>query len=440
MNWIVDWAQAALLGIVGVQAAYCVVLGVLSLLGQKLSERQIGLGIRAVYAALCVLSLAATAGLICSHEHRIVVYLGHWSLSTGFDFRFLLRLDFLSVPFLLLAAALCPVVAVFSERYLHKEHGYFRFFWMLGLFGLGYSLTVLAGSIEVLYAAWEMLGLSSALLIGFFHQRPGPVRNGLYAFIVYRVCDLGLVLASVFMFEQFHTGDFSALFGEQAWPHGVTPASAGTATLIGAFLLVAAAGKAAQLPFSGWLPRAMEGPTPSTAIFYGALSVHAGAYLMLRCSPLLDASPVLSAAVFLVGLSTAIMARQVGQVQSDIKTSLAFASLGQVGLIFAEIGLGFRLLPIAHAVGHAVLRSIQFLKAPSLLHEIHELHSALGDFHLWKPVPASGRQLWLYRICLDRAYLDAAVENFVVLPLAKLGSTLRALDARVIRWIVRNAE
>jgi NADH-quinone oxidoreductase subunit L len=432
--------SGALLAIIGMQACWCMSLGVLALLGQKLSERFICGGTRLIYAGVFALSVAASCGLLGVAEHRVVVYLGHWSLATGFDFRFLLQIDPLTVPFLLLAAVLCPVVAVFSERYMHKESGHFRFFWMLCVFALGYFLTVLAGSIEVLYSAWELLGLSSALLIGFFHRRPGPVRNGLYAFIVYRVCDLGLVLASVFWFERFHTGDFAVLLGSQAWPHGHTPASAGTAMLVGAFLLLAASGKAAQLPFSGWLPRAMEGPTPSTAIFYGALSVHAGAYLLLRCSPLLNASPPLTLAVVVIGFSTAVMARQIGRLQSDIKTSLAYASLAQVGLIFAEIGLGFRLLPIAHALGHATLRSIQFLKAPSLLHEIHELHSALGELHTWQPVASTKRERWLYRFFLERAYVDALVERVVVTPLLLFGAALRRLDAWVIERLAGPAQ
>ena len=431
-------ASGSLLTLLGIQALYCVVMGFYSLLGTPLSESLVGRMVRGIYGTSFGLALIAALGLAASGQDRIELRLGQWILSDVFSFRFVLQLDPLSVPFLLLGTALCAVVAAFSERYLHKEPGYFRFFWMLCLFGLGYCLTILAGSIEVLYGSWEFIGLSSAMLIGFFDERSGPMRNGLYAFIVYRVCDLGLVLASVFMFEQFHSGEFRIILGDGAWPHSVSPVSVGTATLIGGFLLIAASGKAAQVPFSGWLPRAMEGPTPSTAIFYGALSVHAGAYLLLRCAPLLDKSPWLAGAVVAVGLTTALSARWVGQTQTDIKCSLAYASLAQVGLIFAEIGLGFRVLPVLHAIGHASLRSIQFLKAPSLLHEIHELHSNLGDFKVWHPEqkPVGTLRLWFYRMGLERAFLEAFLERFLIRPLLGFCQTLRRWDQAIVQMVM----
>lgn len=430
--------ETCLLSLLAMQAGYVVGMGTLTLLGYRLRERPAANAVHFIYVGSFCLGLLATLTLLLSGMPRVVFTFGQWELVPGFVFRFLLQLDHLSAPFLLLGTALCAVVGAFSERYLHREAGYFRFFWMLCLFGLGYCLTILAGSIEVLYGSWELIGLSSALLISFFHERPGPVHNGLYAFAVYRICDLGLVLASVFVYQEFHTGEFQALVGDGVWPHQHSPLALPTATLIGAFLLLAACGKAAQVPFSGWLPRAMEGPTPSTAIFYGALSVHAGAYLLLRCSSVLDASPYVSAAVVLVGLLTAFTARSVGQVQADIKCSLAYASLAQLGLIFAEIGLGFRWLPVLHALGHITLRSIQFLKAPSLLHEIHELHSALGDFQVWRPAGTrpSGWKAWLFRASVERFYLDALVERLALRPLFRLAAVLRGVDRAVIDALV----
>lgn len=425
--------QNALFLVIAVQVVGCLVMAASSLVGISLGERFIARWMRCVFGVAFVSSLVAGASMAWHGERVATLQVGTWALGADIDFQMVLQLDALSVPFMLLATALCGLVAAFSERYLHREPGYQRYFFLLCLFGLGYSLTVTAGSIEVLYASWELLGLSSAMLIGFFQERPGPVSNGLYAFIVYRVCDLGLVLASVFIYQHYHTGLFTAWLGAGGWPHAQSTLSLGSATLIGAFLLLAAAGKAAQIPFSGWLPRAMEGPTPSTAIFYGALSVHAGAYLMLRISPLLDASAPLSAAVFMVGIGTAVSARVVGRAQSDIKCSLAYASLGQVGLIFAEIGLGFRVVPVIHALGHATLRSVQFLKAPSLLHDIHEMHSAVGDYHLWKAAPIGARA---YRFALERADLETLGERFVLRPFLRFCASLRGLDRRVLEWLL----
>ena len=150
------------------------------------------------------------------------------------------------------------------------------------------------------------------------------------------------------------------------------------ALFVGILLLIAAAGKSALIPFSGWLPRAMEGPTPSSAVFYGALSVHLGTFLLLRVGPVLDASPVLSAAVVILGFSSAVYGVLVGRVQSDVKTALAFASLTQVGIITAEIGLGFRYIPLIHIIGHACLRTLQLVRAPTLLHDYHLLENAIG--------------------------------------------------------------
>lgn len=431
---LIQLGTACVLGVVGTQALTFLLLGVLMLLDKTPSERNTARLIRFVYTIVFALAFVASTALIFSGESRLELPLGEWvELPGEYHFHFVLLLDALSIPFLLLATMLCGVVAVFSEKYLHKEPGYHRFFLLLCLFGFGDSLTVLSGSIEVLYASWEFLGLTSALLIAFFHERTGPVQNGLYTFIVYRISDLGLVTAAVVLYNQFFTGDFDTFLGQGPWPGGHTPLSQAGATAVGLLILVAALGKAAQVPFSGWLPRAMEGPTPSTAIFYGALSVHAGAFLLLRCSTILDASPVISWLVFGLGLATALMARFVGKVQTDIKCSLAYASLGQVGLIFAEIGLGLRILPVVHAVGHAVLRSVQFLRAPSLLHEIHEMHSALGHGHHAPLHPPDSR--WSYRAALDRGFLENILERWFILPFLAFCRGLQRLDRMILDLI-----
>ena len=200
-------------------------------------------------------------------------------------------------------------------------------------------------------------------------------------------------------------------------------------------MLVAAAGKSALVPFSGWLPRAMEGPTPSSAVFYGALSVHLGAFLLLRVSPLLDASPLLSALVAIVGLTTAVFAYLAGSVQTDIKSALSFASLSQVGIIVAEIGLGFRYIALIHILGHACLRTLQFVRAPTLLHDYHTMENAIGE-HLPRGAtawPGSTHRFkdWLYRFALERGYLDAILRDFVAAPFMRL---FRWFDSIEQRW------
>ena len=165
----------------------------------------------------------------------------------------------------------------------------------------------------------------------------------------------------------------------------------------------------------------MEGPTPSSAVFYGALSVHLGAFLLLRVSPILDLSIALCAAVTILGLASAVFAAMAARVQTDVKCALAFASLTQVGIITAEIGLGLRYIALIHIIGHACLRTLQLVRAPTLLHDYHTLENAIGS-HLqtdsgftdrWIPERVRVR---LYRLSLERGYLDSAIDEYVVRP------------------------
>jgi len=297
------------------------------------------------------------------------------------------------------------------------------------------TLASVAGTIETLFTGWELVGLSSALLVAFFHERLAPPRNGLRVWVVYRVSDAALLVAAVVMHHLAGSGDFGRMFGVGAWPDDRATVTEGQALVVGSLLLVAAAGKSALVPFSGWLPRAMEGPTPTSAVFYGALSVHLGAYLLLRASPLLEASPALATAVVGLGLLTALFAYLSGSVQTDIKSALAFASLVQVGIIVAEIGVGWRYVPLVHLLGHAFLRTMQFIRAPTLLHDYHTLENAVGEHlprsggPLGRLLPA-GTHLWLYRFCLERGYLDAVLSTCLVGPFVR---AFRACE-RLERW------
>src|SRR5690606_16686647 len=282
-------------------------------------------------------------------------------------------IDGVSLGFLTLATALCGVDGAFAYRYLHREPGFNRYFVLYGLFATGITLIALAGSIEVLFAGWEFLGLSSALLIGFFHERKAPVVNALRVFAVYRLSDAAMLAAAVLMHHWTGAGSLTQLF----YGDSLT-LDAGHATAIAALLLVAVVGKSGLLPLSGWLPRAMEGPTSSSAVFYGSLSIHAGCFLLLRVEPLLDHAPVVRALTIAAGLATAIHATMSARVQTDVKSALTYAALTQVGVIVVEIGLGLTTLAFVHMVGHACYRLLQFLSAPNILHDLHELENALG--------------------------------------------------------------
>jgi len=412
-------------------------LGVSSLLDRPLSENATGKACQGAIAIGLVAAIAILVLMLAAGTRHESIELGEWVIIPDYHFEVKLVFDRLSVPMAILSFVLCGTIAAFTTRYLHREPGYNRFFVLYALFVVGIILASLAGTIETLFAGWEMVGLSSALLVAFFNERPAPAQNGLRVWIVYRVSDAALLLAAIVMHHLQGHGDFDELLGTGAlpWPDGHAAVTSGTALLVGLLLVVAAAGKSALVPFSGWLPRAMEGPTPSSAIFYGALSVHLGAYLLLRVSPLFDASILLSAIVVVLGLTTALYAYVTGAVQTDIKSALSFASLVQVGLIVAEIGLGFRYLALIHLLGNACLRTLQFIRAPTLLQDYRLLENAIGGNLPRSNGPLArapaGFRVWLYRFALERGYLDGMLTEMVAVPFLRV---FRWCDGLERRW------
>src|SRR5579871_990112 len=354
----------------------------------------------------------------------VVLIFGNWFTVQSYHFPLVLFADRLSLPFMGMTVVLAGLIGQFSATYLHRERGFFRFFLLLHLFAFGSLLAFAAGSFDLLVAGWEVVGITSVLLIAFFQQRTAPVENGLRVFAVYRACDIGL-LVGVFALHNWA--------GNASFSGGMPGLTGAHATAVCLFLLLAAAGKAAQIPFSGWLPRAMEGPTPSSAIFYGAISIHAGAYLLLRIQPLLAQSALGSASLILIGVATAIHGTIVGRASADAKTSLAYASLTQVGVMFVEIGMGWTSVALIHILGHAMVRTMQFLRAPSMLHDDHQMHSAMGgeqapaETQLEDLLPENVR-LWLYRWAFDRGHLDTILDRWLIQPLLELSILLARLD------------
>jgi NAD(P)H-quinone oxidoreductase subunit 5 len=416
-------------------------LGVSSLLDCRLTERRINTSIQAASGVGLLGALGVLTLMLALGERHVVVDLGEWVETRDFHVRVMLVFDRLSVPFALLTFVLTGTIAAFGTRYLHRERGFNRFFVLYAVFLLGMITTSLAGTIETLFLGWELVGLSSALLVAFYQERPAPARNGLWIWCVYRVSDAALLLAAVALHHMIGRGDFHRLLGETPWPQGEASATGLQAFIVGLLLLVAAAGKSGLVPFCGWLPRAMEGPTPSSAIFYGALSVHLGAFLLLRVSPLIERSPALCVIIVVLGLGTAGLAYLIGSVQTDIKAVLSFASLAQVGLIVAEIGLGFRYVTLIHLLGHACLRTLQFLRAPSLLHDYHGLENALGR-HLPRPMlpllrwTRTPTRVWLYRLALERGYLDSWITTWFVTPFVELFRRCDALERAWTSWLL----
>lgn len=413
-------------------------MGLSSLFGIKLSESVVSKLTQITIATALVPAVAILILMLATDSRFVSVDVGDWVSIPQQHFHFHLKFIFdrLSVPFLLLSLVLCGVVGAFTRRYLHREQGYNRFFLLYSLFLAGMVLSAVAGTIETLFFGWEMVGLSSALLVAYFHERESPVKNGQRVWSVYRLADAAFLIGALTMHHLTGEGDFASFVGSEPWPGGTAQLSSTNALIVGLLLLLAASGKSALVPFSGWLPRAMEGPTPSSAVFYGSLSVHLGAYLLLRVSPVLEASPLLQWIVVFVGAVSAIAGSVMSRVQSDVKSSLAYASLSQVGIIVVEIGLGYYYLALVHIVGHACMRTLQLLRAPTLLSDYHAMENAIGGrwsrepskFAMWLPKEL---QLWAYRFGFERGYMDAVLDNWIVRPFV---AAFRWADRQERRW------
>jgi NAD(P)H-quinone oxidoreductase subunit 5 len=420
---------------VGSPAALLALLGGASIVNRPLSERWIGpLAAGSMMLACAALSVALLFHSATATGTRLLSF-GAWSThhEGGIAIEFLV--DRLSLGFAALSAAIAGVVSAFSNRYLHREPGYNRYFVLLAMFVTGMLLVALAGNVGVLFIGWEFVGLSSALLVAFFHDRPAPVSNALRVLAVYRISDAAMLSAAVLLRHVAGTGSLALLFSgaPSASPIHLTETSA---TMIAVLLIVAVAGKSALLPFSGWLPRAMEGPTPSSAVYYGSLSIHAGCFLLLRSAPLLEQAPAARLLAGGLGAATAIFAGITTRVQSDVKSSLAYASLTQVGIIVVEIAIGWYTIAFVHLAGHACFRLLQFLSAPNVLHDLHGMETAIGN----RPSQAGGLldglvpervRRTMFLAALERGLLDSTLDRVFVEPFERLARRLSRLD----RWL-----
>jgi len=415
-------------------------LGLIWLVGGHLPEKVIGRLTKLTYAVLTVMAFMIGWEMWQSGLHSVHVDLGNWFTVAEYGFPLSFVIDRLSLPFVCVTVVLAGIVGSFSVRYLHRDPGFQRFFILLNLFAFGALLVFTADSLDLLIGGWEIVGITSVLLIGFFQYRREPVRNALRVFATYRIADLNILVAVFLAHHWFGTASWSGMFTGE-WPGHVNNLNGTAATVIAVLLVFAASGKSAQGPFCGWLARAMEGPTPSSAVFYGAISVHAGAYLLLRVEPLIRSSEIATGLVIFIGITTAILSTLIHRTCADAKTSLAYASQTQLGIIFTEIGFGWTSLAIVHIVGHAMVRTMQFLRAPSMLHDYHRVHSAAGGHfkptgdHYESMLPKSV-QIMLYRIALGRGFYDALVDRFIIAPVLGLARMLSKLEPQ---WVKASA-
>jgi hypothetical protein len=285
-------------------------------------------------------------------------------------------------------------------------------------------LIVLAGNAVLTFVGWELAGVSSYLLIGYAYDRPVATGNALWAFITNRIGDAGFILGISLASWWVGSVEWSSL---AAWAQGGDFDKISARLILFGFLIAAVA-KSAQLPFASWIARALEGPTPSSAIFYGAIMVHAGVYLVLRLEPVLLQVPDVMAYLAVVGLLTALYGWLAGLVQTDVKSALLFATTTQVGLMFLACGLGWFEVAAWHMGLHAAWRAYQFLLAPSYMHLVSEKA---------RPAPSwlAGRQ-WLYTAALQRFWIEHLAAGALIRPAQSVGRDMRDFDDNVLSHLV----
>ena len=335
--------------------------------------------------------------------------------------------NFITTGFNVRLAALFSVLLVivmhFSINYMHRETGFHRFFFILSLFASGMLLLVLSGNAVGTFFGWEIAGLCSYLLIAYAYQRPIATINATRFFITSRIGDAGFILGIALSYtwaDSINWNDLNAVSAQL---------SRGEATGIALCFTLAALAKSAQLPFTPWLARAMEEPTPSSAVFYGAIMIHAGVYLVCVLQPVFEQATFAMAVLAVVGGITAVYSVIVGLTQTDVKSSLFFATSGQLGLMFLACGLGFWQLASWHLCAHAVVRCYQFLTAPSLRHTVQG--------NPVKPLtPFIARLRRAYIASLQYFWLAPITDWSLVRPLQRLAHDLGYFDDHILDPII----
>jgi NADH-quinone oxidoreductase subunit L len=293
-----------------------------------------------------------------------------WIAAGNFRAGFDLQMDQLTVVMVLVVTGVGWLIHIYATGYMAHEGGYYRFFSYLNLFMFFMLILVLAANYVLLFVGWEGVGLSSYLLIGFYFLRKSASDAGKKAFIVNRIGDFGFMLGMFLLFRAFHTLDFQAIFTGstlQGWPVELS-GHLGTLTFACLLIFMGACGKSAQLPLYVWLPDAMEGPTPVSALIHAATMVTAGVYVVARSHILFAHAPMAMLVVAIVGCATAFFAATIGLVQTDIKKVLAYSTVSQLGYMFLACGVGAFSAGIFHLMTHAFFKALLFLAAGSVIH------------------------------------------------------------------------
>jgi NADH-quinone oxidoreductase subunit L len=293
-----------------------------------------------------------------------------WIIAGNFRAGFDLQIDHLTVVMLLVVTGVGWLIHIYATGYMAHEAGYYRFFSYLNLFMFFMLILVLAANYALLFVGWEGVGLCSYLLIGFYFLKKSAADAGKKAFIVNRIGDFGFMLGMFLLFRTFGTLDFVPLFAKAAPMPADAFGQYGTLTIACLLLFMGATGKSAQLPLYVWLPDAMEGPTPVSALIHAATMVTAGVYVVARSHVLFMHAPTAMLVVAIIGCATAFFAATIGLVQTDIKRVLAYSTVSQLGYMFLACGVGAFSAGIFHLMTHAFFKALLFLAAGSVIHAV----------------------------------------------------------------------
>ena len=371
--------------------------------GRKLSKAAINaVAIGSVLLSFLwvVKTLMGLGSLEEAYVERYFTWIQSGFVNVGFDF----AVDRLSAVMLMVVTGVGLLIHIYSAGYMAHEGGYYRFFAYMNLFMFFMLTLVLAANYLVLFVGWEGVGLCSYLLIGFYFLKKSAGDAGKKAFVVNRIGDFGFSLAMFLIMVNFGSLDFGTVFAK-AGPMA-PEANAGVITLICLLLLLGAAGKSAQVPLYVWLPDAMEGPTPVSALIHAATMVTAGVYMVARSAALFNHAPIAMEVVAYVGLITAVMAATIGLTQYDIKKVFAYSTVSQLGYMFLALGSGAYSAGIYHVMTHAFFKALLFLGAGSVIHALEGEQDLRMMGGLRKKTP------WTFAVLLCASVAIAGVPPF----------------------------
>ena len=361
------------------------------LLGQRVTRDRAHIVAVGTVGISLILALITIVTVILDPHHPIQAKAFTWVVAGSFHADMALMVDPLSAIMLFVVCGVGFLVHVYSVGYMHGDPGYPRFFAYLNLFMASMLILVLADNYLLMFVGWEGVGLCSYLLIGFWYDRQSASDAGKKAFLVNRIGDAGFILAVFLIFWTLGTVNYAEVFDKAH--HGAL--SVGIATAITLLLFVGATGKSAQVPLYVWLPDAMEGPTPVSALIHAATMVTAGVYMVVRSQALFLLAPVSMHVVAGIGAFTAIFAASIGLVQNDIKRVLAYSTVSQLGYMFLACGVGAFSSGLFHVMTHAFFKGLLFLGAGSVIHALHEEQDMRNMGGLQKHIPGTYRtMLW----------------------------------------------